>query len=505
MSTGRLLILLPCLFFISSCTAQQPSTDRPPAVAGQFYPGGSDELRTTLTGLFNAALPSRNLADVRAIIVPHAGYVYSGTVAASGFNQIDTSRKYDNIFIIGPSHHVGFEGASVYTQGNFITPLGTVEVNRNLGEELIHGSPLFSSRTDAHASEHSVEVEIPFLQHILPGPFRIVPIVVGANAAGTCSRIADVLRPYLNGRNLFIVSSDFSHYPAYEDAVIADSRTAEAIASGSPRNLLEAMERNAKVHDLATSLCGSSAVLTLMDMISSDSGYTFTRIQYKNSGDSPGGDRHNVVGYWAIVLSHGTGGSPSQTRTVEPSEGFSLNQEERSRLLSLARQTVETVSSGGRPGAVDPATLTPALTAPCGAFVTLYSHHELRGCIGRFDPSDPLYRVVQEMAEAAATQDYRFPPVMPAEVKGLQIEVSVLTPMRRINSPEEFRLGRDGLYLRKNGRSGTFLPQVAGETGWTKEEFFGHCARDKAGIGWDGWKDAELYVYEAMVFGEPDR
>lgn len=505
MRTGRLLVLLPCLLFISSCTAQQPPTDRPPAVAGQFYPGRSDELRTTLTGLFTAALPSRNLADVRAIIVPHAGYVYSGTVAASGFNQIDTSREYDNIFIIGPSHHVGFEGASVYTQGNFITPLGTVEVNRKLGEELIHGSPLFSSRTDAHASEHSVEVEIPFLQHLMPKSFRIVPIVVGANSPETCSRIAGVLRPYLNGRNLFIVSSDFSHYPAYEDAVLTDRKTADAILSGSSLNLLEVMDRNAGVHGLATSLCGSSAVLTLMDMMSSDPGYSFTRIQYMNSGDSPGGDRRSVVGYWAIVLSHGQGGSPSQPRTMEPSEGFSLNQEERRGLLTIARRTVDSVASGRRPARVDAAAIGPALSAPCGAFVTLYKHHELRGCIGRFEPSDPLFRVVQEMAEASATQDTRFPPVRTSELDELQIEVSVLTPMRRIHSPEEFRLGRDGLYMRKNGRSGTFLPQVAGETGWTKEEFFGHCARDKAGIGWDGWKDAELFVYEAMVFGEPDR
>jgi AmmeMemoRadiSam system protein A len=151
---------------------------------------------------------------------------------------------------------------------------------------------------------------------------------------------------------------------------------------------------------------------------------------------------------------------------------------------------------------VDPATLGDALRMPCGAFVTINKHGTLRGCIGRFDASEPLYKVVQEMVIASATRDYRFRPVEEGEVKDLEIEISVLTPMRKISSIDEFQLGKQGIYIRKGSRSGTFLPQVAQETGWTREEFLGHCAQDKAGIGWNGWKDAEWYVYEALVFGE---
>ena len=149
-----------------------------------------------------------------------------------------------------------------------------------------------------------------------------------------------------------------------------------------------------------------------------------------------------------------------------------------------------------------PSALPAALTTHCGAFVTLYKHSSLRGCIGSFETTAPLYSVVRDMAVASATQDFRFTPVHSSEVRDLRIEISVLTPKRRIASIDEFHLGKHGIYIKKGNRSGTFLPQVAKETGWTKEEFFGHCARDKAGIGWDDWREAELYVYEALVFGE---
>ena len=270
----------------------ETGTDRAPAVAGLFYPASRSELDRMLADLFSRALPSPVAGDVVAIIVPHAGYVYSGEVAASGYNTIDRTKRFENIFIIGPSHTVGFEGASVYTAGNFITPLGTVEVNRELGEDLIRGCRAFSNRTDAHATEHSVEVQVPFLQHILPGHFRIVPIVVGANSPETCRTIAGALRPYLNGRNLFVISTDFSRYPAYDDAVRVDERTAKAIEENSPDSLIAAMDRNAAagIPNLATSLCGWSAVLTLLYMTAGGTSHKFTRVQYKNSGDSPPGN-----------------------------------------------------------------------------------------------------------------------------------------------------------------------------------------------------------------------
>ena len=491
----RMLLLLLLLLFVSVCNSQNRSEDRQPAVAGQFYPDRPDELKQMLNQLFSKAVAHKNLPDVVAIIVPHAGYVFSGEVAASGFNQIDTDKVYDNVFVLGPSHHIGFEGAAVYCSGNFITPLGTVEVNRELGEELTKKNPMFTRRTDAHAYEHSVEVEIPFLQHQLRKHFRIVPIVLGANRPETCRKIGETLRPFLNEKNLFVISTDFSHYPSYEDAVTVDKATADAIVSNSPDNLMKAMRKSEQsgTSNLATSLCGVSGVLTLLYMTSPSTDVTYHPIQYKNSGDVPVGDKERVVGYYAIAVT-------KQAKPVKTS--FGLDTKEKTALLAIARRTVEGYVRTHSVPEVDPTTLGNALKTSCGAFVTLNKRGMLRGCIGRFDASEPLYKVVQEMAVASATQDYRFEPVDKAELKDLEIEISVLTPMRKISSIDEFQLGKHGIYIRKGSRSGTFLPQVAQETGWTKEEFLGHCAQDKAGIGWEGWKNAELYVYEALVFGE---
>jgi AmmeMemoRadiSam system protein A len=219
----------------------------------------------------------------------------------------------------------------------------------------------------------------------------------------------------------------------------------------------------------------------------------YETLRYMNSGDAGMGDKERVVGYYAIALT---------ARGENLGARFSLSVQEKQKLLGIARKSIEEFLKRGDIPEISPDNLNPVLETPCGAFVTLKKHDQLRGCIGRFDASQPLYKVVQQMAVAAATEDYRFSPVQADELKLIEMEISVLTPLRRISSPEEIKMGRDGIYIRKNGRSGTFLPQVATETGWSREEFLGHCAQDKAGIGWDGWKDAELYVYEAYVFSE---
>jgi MEMO1 family protein len=493
----RQLLLLPFLLFVVTCNSQQRQVDRQPAVAGQFYPADPKELRRTLDDLFAKAVAREASEDVAALIVPHAGYVFSGEVAASGFNQIDPDKKYDNVFVIGSSHVVAFEGASVYCSGNFVTPLGTVTVNRKLGEDLSKKDPVFSTRSDPHTAEHSLEVQLPFLQTRLKKPFQIVPIILGTDRPETCRKIAAVLRPFFTEKNLFVISSDCSHYPPYEAAVKVDKATADAIISNSPDALLQTLQRNEEsgTPGLATSLCGWSSVLMLLDMTSLEKDVAYRAITYKNSGDSPFGDKRSVVGYYAIVATR----QEAQARSA-----FSLTSNEKTTLLAIARRTVEGYVTDRSIPAIEPADLTDALKTPCGAFVTLNKKGMLRGCIGRFDATEPLYRVIQEMAIASSTQDPRFDPVAVGELRDLEIEISVLTPMRKITSIDEIELGKHGIYMRKGMRSGTFLPQVATETGWSKEEFLGYCARDKAGIGWDGWKDADLYVYEALVFSEKD-
>lgn len=489
------LFICCSLLVACSCKSQESQHDRQPAVAGQFYPSDKSDLQSTLKDLFARAVPSRHFQDVVAIIAPHAGYPYSGEVAASSFNQIDPTRQYDNVFVLGPSHHVGFEGASIYTDGDYVTPLGALHVNRKLAQQLIASSKVFTSRTDAHAEEHSVEVELPFLQYLMKQDISLVPIVVGASDPQTCEKIATALRPYLNTRNLFVISTDFSHYPSYDDAQSVDKATADAVLSNSVRNLVSTLDLNERkqVPNLVTSMCGWSCVLTLLYMTEDNPRIQLTKIEYRNSGDSPIGDKRRVVGYCSIAV--------SLKEEVRPS-GFNLPGRDRRDLLAIARSAVEQYVRNGTVPVLDSARYSDALKTGCGAFVTLNEDHSLRGCIGHFGSDEPLFRVVQEMAIAAATHDYRFQPVAERELGKIDFEISVLTPMRRIHSIDEIELGKHGIYIKKGASGGTFLPQVATETGWSKQEFLGHCAQDKAGIGWDGWKDAEIFIYEALVFGE---
>ena len=230
-----------------------------------------------------------------------------------------------------------------------------------------------------------------------------------------------------------------------------------------------------KVPGLATSLCGWSSVLTLLNMTEQIPNLSVDLIQYKNSGDSPYGGKDGVVGYCAISF--------SRLKSIEKLGKFSIDQEDKEYLLKLARKTITDYIKKGITPEVEANGLSSTLKTPCGAFVTLNKEGKLRGCIGRFNPEQPLWEVVQTMAIAAATQDYRFSPVTASEISQLEIEISVLTPLKKIKSADEFVLGKQGIYIKKGNASGTFLPQVATSTGWSKEEFLGHCAEEKAGIG----------------------
>ncbi|HOZ30544.1 MAG TPA: AmmeMemoRadiSam system radical SAM enzyme [Bacteroidales bacterium] len=483
------IILLSSSFKVLSQTSKTDSLmNRKPAVAGQFYSGTKETLTNDLIHLF-APAKERN-SDAIAIISPHAGYVFSGEVAASAISQINPDKSYKNVFILASSHTTYFKGVSVYNVGNYETPLGEVKVNTDLCNELIKNNSVFSFNPEAHKSEHSIEVQLPFLQFHLKNDFQIVPIVLGSDGANNAKEIAEILKPYFNDDNIFIISTDFSHYPNYENAIKSDKLTADAICSGNPDSLINVVNKKSDIANLATPCCAWPAVLTLMYM--ADNNYQYNQIQYKNSGDSEYGDHNRVVGYWAISL------------TKKNQSSYNLSDEEKITLLKLARLTVETKVTDNKKPDISDFNFTDNLNEHCGAFVTLHKDSNLRGCIGRFEPNIPLYQVVIEMAVAAAMNDYRFSPVKKDELENIDIEISVLTPMVKIDSVEQIVLGKHGIYISKGSRGGTFLPQVATETGWTLEEFLGHCSQDKAGIGYDGWKDADIYIYEAIIFSEKE-
>lgn len=462
---------------------------RMPAVAGSFYPADRITLKSMVDEYLRNAAVNGSM-PVQAVIVPHAGYVFSGEVAGKAFAQINPSARYKHIFLLGPSHHVAFEGASVNTAfGHYDTPLGRMEVDTETGNTLVNDNAVFSYVPKAHVKEHCLEVQLPFLQERLDYMPPIIPIIVGTQDIEKIKQIAYVLQPYFIPENLFIISSDFSHYPSYEDAEKVDRLTGNAILTGAVDKFLDALSVNADRHitNLYTSACGQCAIAILLLMMERRRELTIEHLAYCNSGDSSHGGKDEVVGYHAFAI-----------RT------FSLTEEERNTLLKIARTRIANKLRGISANGNDCEEYTSALEMACGAFVTLTIHGKLKGCIGNLESSEPLYVLIGDMAESAAFEDPRFYPLTPEELDDVHIEISVLSPLRKIHSIDEFRLGRDGIYMTNRIHGGTFLPQVATETGWTKEEFLGHCARDKAGLGWDGWKNATLYVYQAEVFGEED-
>jgi len=472
--------------------------DRMPVVAGQFYPAEKKALNRQLASYFESQPPVNAHDSIAALVAPHAGYRFSGRVAAEAYHQLDPGRRFKNIFILAPSHSVQFEGASLYSKGHYQTPLGQVKVNRELVNRLIRENDIFSYQPEAHKSEHSLEVQLPFLQHHLKEPFQIVPILTGTHDLSEIREMAGLLKPYFNRENLFVVSTDFSHYPAYQAAREVDSVTAEAVTQNNPSALIRAIRSNAgkEVDRLATSMCGWPGMLTLLHMSSQTGQMEVRKIRYQNSGDVTG-DHSRVVGYWAMAFLRNQA-DMSNTSNMD----FQITEEDKRSLLRIARTTLQRFVREKEVPPVEQDQVTEQVKVHTGAFVTLYKDEELRGCVGRFNPDMPLYQVVRDMAVAACSEDMRFSPVEPAELDDIRIEISVLTPMRKVSSPEEIELGHDGIYIKKGPFAGTLLPQVAVKTGWSKEEFLGHCARDKVGIGWDGWKNADLYTYRAIVFNE---
>lgn len=465
------------------------------AVAGQFYSADANELKAGLKDYFALAPVPNGKRQVVAVIAPHAGYIFSGEVAAAAIKQLDPEKKFENIFVIACSHRSSFGGGSVYSSGNYMTPLGVVKTNLEIARKL-SANPVLSFDPAYHNAEHSLEVQVPFLQYHLKHDFQMVPVILGTQDPAKIKKVAEALKPYFTSGNLFVISTDFSHYPAYKDAVITDKAIADAIVTNKPERLINSVESCMKkgIDNLATGCCSWPAVLTLMYLTEDIKDIQYQEVMYKNSGDSRYGEKDRVVGYWALCASI----------PLQQQHEFSLSPGDKSELLRIARATIDSYLLDGRVPAIDTSALPKALLAGSGAFVTLKKSHQLRGCIGHFEADLPLYKIVQQMAIASSTQDYRFEAVQPGEMKNIDIEISVLTPMQRITDVDKIRLGTDGIYIKKGLRSGTFLPQVATETGWDLENFLGHCSRDKAGIGWDGWKDkdAEIYIYRALVFGE---
>ena len=446
-------IVLLSIFTIMESFSQNLTTDRQPVAAGRFYPADKDELTKTLSGLFEQCKKTETNRRVRAIISPHAGYIFSGRIAASAFSSVPKNAVYKNIFIIGSSHVMAYDGASVYNKGDYITPLGKISVNRDIANQLILKNKVFGYPTDAHLKEHSIEVQIPFIQYYFKNSPAIVPIIIGTDDEKRVKMIAEALKPWFTPENLFIISSDFSHYPEYHDAIETDKLTAMSIESGNPSTFLNTLKNNASknIPGLVTSMCGWTSGLTLLYMAEGNKNLEVKLLDYCNSGDSRSGGKDEVVGYNAMVMTE----KENSTAPVNESENsFSFSVKEKKLLFEIVKKTIESKLSHMTKYSIDEKSIPEALKKPMGAFVTLKINGDLRGCIGRFISSEPLYNVVSESAVSSAFEDPRFSPLTREEYKNTSIEITVLGPLKKISNINEIVLGRHGIYIKKGSDVG---------------------------------------------------
>ena len=469
------------------CAAEKGEGVREPAVSGTFYPSSAAELRSMVKGFLEQVPEQEVKGELIALIAPHAGFVFSGQVAAYSYKQLE-NKEYDLVILIGDSHRHRFEGASIGNYSLYRTPLGDVPVDRDLAEKLIREHKEIDFHPKAHELEHSLEVQLPFLQTIL-GEFKILPIIMGERCLQLCRTLSSALIELTKEKRvLFIASTDLSHFHPYDKAVEIDRRAISAMEKLNGEELFRGLIAG------EYELCGGAATVTTILIAEELGANQIKLLKYANSGDVPQGDKNRVVGYASMAIS----------KTERGIETFSpLGEEAQRRLLQFARQAIEGYAVTGATPRFSPGDLT-VLNEKRGVFITLYKDGRMRGCIGTHESDKPLYELVPQMAISAGFFDRRFPKLRQEEIKNIKIEISVyLSGLVKIEDVNQFQVGRHGIIMRKGRQGATFLPKVPIEQGWDREETLEQLCR-KAGLAPGGWRDEDVqfYIYATQVFSE---
>lgn len=492
----------------SQMTTQKTSV-RPPAVAGSFYPADKNLLKKQVATLLSSSKQTPLRQDlegqlVKLLLIPHAGYNYSGNVAAPGFNLIK-GQKIARVIIIGDSHQELFQGAQIDDSGQWQTPLGKTEVDISFAEKLIDQENKIAFSSKPHQTEHSLEVQLPFLQTVLKS-FKIVPILLSHTTTDSqIEKLVLSITENLDDKTLVLISTDLSHYPNYEVAQQVDKKTIDSILSGIPEQFDQTRKEQLEVDypNLETCACAKRAVkagMLIAQKLNQEVKGNWQLIKYANSGDTPAGDKSQVVGYTSIAWTQEID-TPEASKEKQSQNGHTL--EQKALLLKIARKTLESyLKDKTKP---EYQITDPKLSEKLGAFVTLNKDGKLRGCIGEFSPAEePLWQVVQNRVIDAALNDPRFSPVTLEELSKIEIEVSILSVPKKIDDWKKIEIGVHGVVIRQGARGGTFLPQVAADTGWTREEFLSQLCSQKAGLPANCYQNSktEILVYTAEVFSE---
>ncbi len=471
---------------------------RKPAVAGLFYPAAAVELSRTVAGYYSEVDKVPVVGHPAGLIVPHAGYPYSGKTAAKAFKLLE-GQEYDAVVIVSPSHTVFFKGSAVYDGDGYQTPIGLVEIDKELSEKICDIHPLVYSSSMGHASgsargEHALEVQLPFLQVVL-GNFKMVAIVMGDQEADSISALGETLAAVLKNRNsLIVASSDLSHFHSEKEARKLDMSVQRAVEQYDSKQLLESLENG------EGEACGGGVMAAVMMATRKLGAEKVKFLEYTTSGATTG-DFEEVVGYMSAAIMTEKrierkdtliGQREAVKKGEEP-----LTDESGELLKQIAHDSIEARLK-------DIKYLIPhseQLSYHRGLFVTITLDGNLRGCIGRIRGDRPLYDGAAEMAIAAAFEDPRFEELTEAEFEKLEIEVSVLSKLQRVREFDKIEVGKHGLMIKLDFNSGLLLPQVATDQGWDNVEFIEQTCL-KAGLPKNSYKDkyAEVYTFTAQVF-----
>ncbi len=468
----KTFLLLTFYFLLLTFSPGCSEHIKEPSVAGVFYPSDGNDLRQMVDSFLAGAQKQQVEGKLIALISPHAGYRFSGHVAAYSYSHLK-DRDIRTVILIGPSHHIALSGASVYVKGSMKTPLGNIKINGKTAKSLINEKADVNFYPDAFDKEHSLEVQLPFLQQTLKD-FKIVPILIGSPTKASFEHLTEKLAELLNKneKTIIIASTDLSHYHDYETAVKMDHKIIDAIE----RMSIKEVERYLISGECE--MCGMYPVILTMNVARKTGATNGLLFKYANSGDVTN-DRRRVVGYSAIGLYKST-----------------LTKREKEELLSLAKNTIVNYVMHSSISTLD--INDKRLKANAATFVTINKNGRLRGCIGNIHPFMPLYKSVIRNAVSACSGDPRFPPMNKEELKNMDVEISILSPLEPFSNIQDIVIGKHGLYLIKGHNSGLLLPQVAEEYNWDTITFLEQLSI-KAGLPRDAWKSAKLYRFTAEI------
>lgn len=466
---------------------------RESVIAGSWYPGQPETLKKEIQNYLSQADVPSITGELVGIVSPHAGYMYSGGVAAYGYKLLE-QQSFDRVMILAPSHRAYFKGASIYHLGGYRTPLGVVPLDREIVTALMEHTSLISHVPQAEAQEHSLEIQLPFLQVVLKS-FQLTPLIIGDQSFEFCRKLAEVIAQVCLGKKvLLIASSDLSHYHPSPKAKLLDQIVMDRVAAFDPEGLSEKLSTD------ECEACGGGPIMVLLlaaRMLGAD---TAQILRHATSGDVTG-ESKQVVGYMSAAIYKKSTVEQSRSEKERGKIGvdLGLSAEKKEALKKLAREAIHSRCLGQPLPEIPLEAL--VLQESLGAFVCIKKAGGLRGCIGMIEGGAPLHETIRTMAIQAAFADPRFPALDRCELEQIDIEISVLTPLMRIQDPSEIEIGKHGVYIRKGHHSGLLLPQVAPEQGWDRLQLLEWTCK-KAGLSPNAWKepDTEIYSFSADIF-----